>query len=76
MQAGLFHAADCQARRDLIASLAGLNHRYGRGTVAFATSGLQKAWKLRSDQKSPAYTARRISFLEYLNSCYATKPSV
>jgi len=56
VQAGLFHAPDSPVRRELMASLDALNHRFGRGTVAFAAGGIQKAWKLRSDQKSPAFT--------------------
>ncbi len=58
VQAGLFHMPDTPARQDLMARLDGLNSRYGRDTVAFAASGIQKAWKLRSDQKSSAYTTR------------------
>lgn len=58
VQAGLFHAPDTPARQTLMASLDNLNHRFGRGTVAFAASGIQRVWKLRSDQKSPAYTTR------------------
>lgn len=56
VQAGLFHSPDTAPRRELMASLDALNQRYGRNTVAFAATGIQKAWKLRSDQKSPAYT--------------------
>lgn len=58
VQAGLFHTPDSPAQRELMASLDMLNQRFGRGTVAYAASGIQKAWKLRSDQKSPAYTTR------------------
>jgi len=49
VQAGLFHAPDPPVRLELMASLDSLNHRYGRGTVAFAASGIRKAWKLRSE---------------------------
>jgi DNA polymerase V len=58
VQGGLFHTADTPARRGLMADLDNLNRRYGRGTVAFAAGGIQKAWQLRSDQRSPAYTTR------------------
>lgn len=64
VQAGLFHAADSDVRRELMASLDGLNQRYGRGTVVFASSGIQKAWRLRSDHKSAAYTTRWADLLK------------
>jgi DNA polymerase V len=44
--------------RELMAGRNALNRRYGRGTVAFAAGGIQKAWELRSDQISPAFTTR------------------
>ncbi|MGV1905063.1 Y-family DNA polymerase [Agrobacterium cavarae] len=56
VQAGLFHAPDTPERQTLMASLDCLNQRYGRGTVVFAASGIQKAWSLRSEQKSSAFT--------------------
>lgn len=58
VQAGLFHAPDTPVRQDLMASLDALNRRYGRGTVAYAATGTRKAWALRSDQRSIAYTTK------------------
>lgn len=58
VQAGLFHAPDTPVRQELMASLDALNRRYGRGTVAFAATGTRKAWILRSEQRSAAYTTR------------------
>lgn len=64
VQAGLFHAPDSAETRELMAILDQLNQRYGRGTVAFAAGGIQKGWKLRSEQKSPAYTTRWAELLK------------
>jgi DNA polymerase V len=59
----LFHRADSPERRQLRASLDAINQRYGHGTVSFAASGTRKAWALRSDQGSAAYTTRRDELL-------------
>jgi DNA polymerase V len=66
VQSGLFHAPDTPVRRELMASLDTLNQRFGRGTQAFSAGGIQKAWKLRSDQRSPAYTTRWSELLNVL----------
>lgn len=58
VQAGLFHAPDTPVRQELMASLDSLNRRYGRGTVAYAATGTHRAWALRSEQTSAAYTTR------------------
>lgn len=58
VQGGLFNAADTPARIELMGAIDALNKRYGRDTVAIATAGTRKAWALRSDQRSPAYTTR------------------
>ncbi|MBB3967179.1 Y-family DNA polymerase [Rhizobium metallidurans] len=58
IQGTLFHQADAPERRQLMASLDAINQRFGRGTVSFAASGTRKAWALRSDQRSAAYTTR------------------
>ncbi|WP_183706628.1 DUF4113 domain-containing protein, partial [Rhizobium sp. BK049] len=58
IQETLFHQADSMERRQLMASLDALNQRFGRGTVSFAAGGTRKAWALRSDQRSQAYTTK------------------
>ncbi|MGE7156751.1 DUF4113 domain-containing protein [Methylorubrum rhodesianum] len=35
-----------------------INRRYGRDRVRFASTGLDRAWKLRADFRSPCYTTR------------------
>ena len=57
-QAGLFHRPDSPEQQRLMAGLDALNRRYGRETVHFASSGIRRAWTLRSYQKLPAYTTR------------------
>ena len=37
-------------------ALGGINGEYGRNAVGYASTGRQKAWGLRSDQKSARYT--------------------
>jgi len=58
LQEGLFNAADTPVRTGLMQAMDALNQRYGRDTVTIATAGTRKAWSLRSDQRSPAYTTR------------------
>lgn len=46
-------------RRDaLMTALDDLNGRFGRGCLFVARSGVQKAWTVRADMRSPAYTTR------------------
>ena len=43
----------------LMATLDGLNLRYGRGTVSMASAGLagdQRAWSMKQERRTPAYT--------------------
>jgi DNA polymerase V len=35
-----------------------INRRYGRDRVRFATSGLDRPWKLKAEFHSPRYTTR------------------
>ena len=42
--------------KNLMATLDEINARMGRGTVRSAGEGVQKAWAMRSDNKSAAYT--------------------
>lgn len=46
-------------RGQLMATLDGLNLRYGRGTVAMASAGLdgeRRVWSLKQERRTPAYT--------------------
>lgn len=64
VQETLFHVSDTPARIQLMQAIDDLNKRYGRDTVAIATAGTRKAWSLRSDQRSPAYTTRWVDLLK------------
>lgn len=63
-QSGLFHGVDSPERHALMSALDGLNRRYGRGTVGFATAGTRQAWSLRSERRSPRFTTRWAELLE------------
>ena len=46
-------------RGNLMATLDGLNLRYGRGTVSMASAGLagdRRAWSMKQERRTPAYT--------------------
>lgn len=47
---------DTARSKVLMATLDEINAKMGRGTVRSAGEGLQKAWAMRSDQKSQAFT--------------------
>ncbi len=47
-----------QRREALLATIDGLNRRYGRGTVQWAACGLQPAWVMRRSRLSGAATTR------------------
>ena len=50
---------DVVDRGNLMATLDGLNLRYGRGTVSMASSGLagdRGAWPMKQERRTPAYT--------------------
>lgn len=42
----------------LMAALDGINQRFGRNTLFFASQGTMNRWKLRAEAKSPSYTTR------------------
>lgn len=56
MQAGLFDSPDDARSVSRMAAIDALNRRYGRGTVAFGTSGEGQGWTLRREFISPRYT--------------------
>jgi len=39
-------------------ALDGVNARFGRGSLFVARTGVRKAWAVRADMRSPAYTTR------------------
>jgi len=46
-------------RRDaLMQALDGVNARFGRGSLFVARTGVRKAWAVRAEMRSPAYTTR------------------
>ena len=50
---------DIVDRGNLMATLDGLNLRYGRGTVSMASAGLagdRRAWSMKQERRTPAYT--------------------
>jgi DNA polymerase V len=56
-----FQPADAppQERSRLMATLDGLNQRYGRGTVLLASAGLggeQRSWSMKQERRTPGYT--------------------
>lgn len=61
-QGTLFAAPADGAARDrsniLMGVLDRLNRDLGRGTVAYAAEGLRKAWRMKQEHRSPAYTTR------------------
>lgn len=54
-------ADDTEDRTRLMTALDDLNRRYGKGTVAIGsagTSGDKRAWSMKADRRTPAYTTR------------------
>ena len=51
-----FDEPETQRARTLMATLDEINTKMGRGTVRSAGEGIQKAWSMRSDNKSNAFT--------------------
>lgn len=51
-----FDLPETQRAKNLMATLDEINARMGRGTVRSAGEGIKKAWGMRADNKSQAYT--------------------
>ena len=51
-----FNEPETQRARTLMATLDEINTKMGRGTVRSAGEGIQKAWAMRSGNKSNAFT--------------------
>lgn len=50
--------AEAAEKQALMGTLDRLNQDMGRGVVRFAAEGLRKAWRMRQERRSPAYTTR------------------
>lgn len=58
VQGSLFLRPDDPRRVALMGAVDQLNRRYGRDRVRYATTGIERGWKLRADFYSPRYTTR------------------
>ena len=58
VQENLFIEPPPVHQQQLMQTLDLINHRFGRNTVKFASSGVQQGWKMKSEHKSPSYTTR------------------
>ena len=59
VQLNLFNRAHYDGRQKaLMATLDRINERFGRGTVRLGAEGLQQAWAMKQDRRSPRYTTR------------------
>ena len=60
VQGGLFDEPDDARSHVRMRAVDGLNHRFGRGTIAFGvpTGGERQTWRMRRDLLSPRYTTR------------------
>ena len=57
VQPSLFSAAEDTVRsKKLMATLDGINRRWGRGSMHVAAEGIQKAWQMKRTKLSPRYT--------------------
>lgn len=58
VQTSLFDTTDRSRAKTLMATLDAINHRFGSGTLQYASSGISKEWKASFNHCSPAYTTR------------------
>ncbi|GAB3533048.1 Y-family DNA polymerase [Pontibacter brevis] len=58
IQLDLLDTVDRDKHAKIMDVIDSMTDRFGRGKVAVATQGVDKAWLLRSDFKSPCYTTR------------------
>lgn len=59
-QASLFDPMEEQAKHSeaLMATLDGLNKRFGRDTLCVAAAGTRKRWAAKAENRTPCYTTR------------------
>ena len=58
LQGDLFHLGQPAESDQLMNVLDRTNQRYGRGTLCFASQGVQRKWAMRQNYTSPCYTTR------------------
>lgn len=56
VQTDLFDTQDRARSKKLMAALDAVNHRFGSGTLQYASSGMAKTWRTQFHRRSPAYT--------------------
>ena len=56
VQTDLFDQQDRARSTRLMMALDAVNHRWGAGTLAYASSGLAPSWTTQFHRRSPAYT--------------------
>jgi DNA polymerase V len=57
-QQNLFLPPDTGRNPKLMAALDQINDRWGRDTLRYGSSGLERGWSMKQTRKSPAYTTR------------------
>lgn len=58
LQQGDLFSSDTSRRESLMSAIDKINARMGNATLRSAGEGIEKLWKMRSGNKSPAYTTR------------------
>lgn len=59
IQEQLFHTVThSKKEKKLMSAMDRLNQEFGSGTLQYATQGIDKKWKGKSDQRSPRYTTK------------------
>jgi DNA polymerase V len=54
----LFSTLDADRSRRLMSAMDNINARHGRWTVRPLGSGIKRAWKIKAERRSPAWTTR------------------
>lgn len=58
VQATLFDAPNVSRQNKLMSALDEMNDRMGVGTLKFASEGISRPWRMKSEMRSPRYTTR------------------
>jgi DNA polymerase V len=62
-QLTLFNGGNDENRLAIMQALDTVNKRWGRNTLFYAASGVEKQWRMRRERKSPSYTTRLAELL-------------
>ena len=62
-QLTLFSGGNDENRIAIMQALDTVNKRWGRNTLFYAASGVEKQWRMRRERKSPSYTTRLAELL-------------